>query len=754
MKSSLRPIALLLVISSLCVAGPAKPLTATPLATLSFGEPVPLVVDGEPMAVTGHAATRVVDWNDDGQLDLVVGGGDGRVWLYENLGENLAGGNLGGDNSAGITGPRFAKARPVVAGGRDRWGTSLTGALLANLIGDSKPDLVVGHSNNQVSIHENVGSFREPAFAEAANDVVVQDGCHGRIDVGDWNGDGRLDLVTGSFGGAILWHRNDGQPQAVSFAVSQPLQDVTIAYNSHPRLLDMDRNGTLDLLVGVNWGSVSVFFNEGTPAKPRLAASRQLGRASDGLHIGLREMQGDDTTPELADLNGDGVFDLISGGSKGRVVMLAGVGPSEQIAVLQNALAQHGDALGEVLGEDEPLRKRLFGSLQAIQADLTAGVFCDASRADLARSLASLAGKYPGVFGRRRFDIEAAAYAGQLAAQAWTVLLEAVPDTRASREQVADTFGFEGAARRLLVDLGVIFIDNNTATPEQLDAMHQLMMALPRSAWDVKTITVADWLGPAVRTQPIRSSAGVNIFGMALGQTENSFPVDSPRGGVTDVFLICLAHELAHNMLDTVGRRTRPDLFERKYAILERAAGPLVAYRSPKSLGIDLKATQERFRKAGVWDGAEASWSDAWKSHFDGVQEFDRATCRGNVRFFLESPQEAFATLANQYVADSGLMLEFCKARWDSGQRANADQFVLIAEVLSGGRDQVEFYVLRPGGRLVVTTARLERDDRGRIALIEADDRTATFAYGDNDLVERFGLDRHGGDAEAADDEE
>ena len=33
MKSSLRPIALLLVISSLCVAGPAKPLTATPLAT-------------------------------------------------------------------------------------------------------------------------------------------------------------------------------------------------------------------------------------------------------------------------------------------------------------------------------------------------------------------------------------------------------------------------------------------------------------------------------------------------------------------------------------------------------------------------------------------------------------------------------------------------------------------------------------------------------------------------------------------------
>ena len=85
-------------------------------------------------------------------------------------------------------------------------------------------------------------------------------------------------------------------------------------------------------------------------------------------------------------------------------------------------------------------------------------------------------------------------------------------------------------------------------------------------------------------------------------------------------------------------------------------------------------------------------------------------------------------------------MLEFAKARWDAGHRANADQFLLIAEYLSGGRDRVELYVLRPGGTLVVTEAAIERDDWGRIRTLRAGDVIATFGYGAHELVERFDL--------------
>ncbi len=138
------------------------------------------------------------------------------------------------------------------------------------------------------------------------------------------------------------------------------------------------------------------------------------------------------------------------------------------------------------------------------------------------------------------------------------MLVESLPDSRANRERVADALDFQGGYRRLLVDLGVLFIDNDTATTEHLEAMYRLMMAMPKDAWDVETITVAGWLGPAVKTQKIRSRSGINIFALPLGRPENSFDGDSPRPGATDVYLICLAHELAHNMLDTVGRRTRP----------------------------------------------------------------------------------------------------------------------------------------------------------------------------------------------------
>ena len=151
--------------------------------TLSFGTPAPLVAAGAPIAVDGHAATRCVDWDGDGLLDLLVGGGDGRVWLARNAG--------------GRDGIAFHPAVAVVAGGRERWGAGPTGAVLAQVVGDPLPDLVVGHSGDQVAIHENTGAPGAPSFAEEGVAVTVQAGCHGRIDVAECNGDGPHDLVSG-----------------------------------------------------------------------------------------------------------------------------------------------------------------------------------------------------------------------------------------------------------------------------------------------------------------------------------------------------------------------------------------------------------------------------------------------------------------------------------------------------------------------------------------------------------------------------
>ena len=690
---------------------------------LTFAPAVELQVAGQPARFEGHVATRCHDWDQDGDIDVLIGGGDGRLWLLRNRGSRQQ--------------PDFQPQEPIHAGARQTWGSSFTGVTLANLLGTDLPDLIVGHSDNQITIHENIGTRQEPKFAEAGTSILIQKGCQGRFDVADWDEDGLGDLVTGSFGGEVQWHRNLSRGRQLEFDAGVAFQDLSVAYNSHPRLVDFNQDGQLDVLLGVNWGTVSLYLSTGEGPTRTLRGSRPL-QWSDGRDLNIRELNGDDTTPEVADLDGDQVVDFISGGRNGRLFFGRGIGYSSRLSTIAALLQQHSADLGGILQDDDSVRAQLFGALVALQADLAAGLIPMAAREQIFERLAQLAEQYPNVLRRAKFDLNSGPQLPILAGQFWTVLFETRPDSPEHRERVADALGFTGGYRTLLVDHGVLLIDNDTATPEHLAAMSQLIAAIPRAAWDVETITVAGWLGPAIRTQRIQSRSGVNIFDLPLGRPENSFPADAPRPGVTDVFLICLAHELAHNMLDTVGRTTRPELYERKFAGLAQAAGTEVVYRTPRSAGIDLEATRKNFRAAGAWDGEESTWNAAWTAYFANREQYDKAYTRGNIQFFLDAPQEAFATLANQYFADSQLMLEFCWSRWEAGHRSNINQFLLIADYLSGGTDRVSFYVLRTGGDLTVKSVQLERDERGRIVRMLSERSAAEFEYDASDLVMAF----------------
>lgn len=85
-------------------------------------------------------------------------------------------------------------------------------------------------------------------------------------------------------------------------------------------------------------------------------------------------------------------------------------------------------------------------------------------------------------------------------------------------------------------------------------------------------------------------------------------------------------------------------------------------------------------------------------------------------------------------------MLDFCKTRWDAGHRSNINQFLLIADYLSGGNDEVQFYTLRPGGGLRVATAKLTRDEKNRITSVQSPKSIANFNYVDEVLVAEFEL--------------
>ena len=81
---------------------------ATGIPTTSYRHAVPIEAEGKAIEIGSHAVTRCYDWDQDGDLDLLVGGGDGHLWLFQNAGTSRQ--------------PRFKAKKPIVAGGRDQWG--------------------------------------------------------------------------------------------------------------------------------------------------------------------------------------------------------------------------------------------------------------------------------------------------------------------------------------------------------------------------------------------------------------------------------------------------------------------------------------------------------------------------------------------------------------------------------------------------------------------------------------------------------
>ncbi len=720
------PTALLLITPLLLLgaatAHPGAGAGDAPRATLTFASPRPLQGPDGDLDLGESTLPCAADVDGDGRVDLLVGTGDGSLLLLTLR-----------DGAVESTTPMAELG--VVPG----WGRRPVGAALGDLVGSDEPDLVVACGDDRLRVHEGRREAGGRRFAAEAVEVALPASAQGRFDLGDLDRDGNLDLVVGSFGGPVTWLRGRGKERGLGFDEPVPLDGVGEAYNSCPRVFDLEGDGDLDLLVGVNWGYLAVHRCEGEPTG--FGPRQLLQDAELGDSVRLRERLEDNSSPALVDLDADGVLDLITGGKNGTLWWLPGLGSAGHLGVVEQALAEADGALGEQLVADPALRGRVFGALRALQADLRLGLLSGAGeRERLWRQLEALGARYPESLRRRRFDQERETFSSPLFAQYALVMKGCAEDTPRGRARVAKALEEPPAYARLLVDHGVFFHDNARATPEHLERMAALLEVIPRGTWDVELISVADWIGPGARDQRVEARSGINIFGMRLGVAENSFPRDAVREGKTDVFLICLAHELAHNMLDTVGRRTRPDLFARKYAGLRRAAGDAVVWQDEVTRGYDREATRARFQAQGYWDGQDATWNEAWTRRFRGNDAFERAHLRGNVEFFLNAPQEAFSTLSNQWFADSRLMVRTAKDRFDAGFPACADQLLVIAEYLSQGGDRVPGYTLEPGGALATESLSIQRDSRGRLRRLQAEGIQATFGYGEGDLVTAFDL--------------
>lgn len=296
-----------------------------------------------------------VDWDSDGDADLIVGDEDGRVAFIENTGDVK-------NRMPVFKSPRYFQQQADLV----KFGALAT-PFAVNWDNDGDLDLITGNSAGYIGFIENLDDgnpprWNKPVYLKAEGETIrILAGENGSIQgpaerkwgyttlsVADWDGDGLLDIIANSIFGKIVWYKNVGSPTAPALEKARPVEaefggnppkpdwnwwnpeknHLVTQWRTTPFAIDWNRDGLTDLIMLDTEGYLSFYEryleNEVRKLKPGqrifygingsvFDSKNNVVDESPGLlRLNNREAGGSGRRKLcLADWDGDDDFDLI-----------------------------------------------------------------------------------------------------------------------------------------------------------------------------------------------------------------------------------------------------------------------------------------------------------------------------------------------------------------------------------------------------------------------------------------------------------
>lgn len=269
---------------------------------------IPVIQPGSPFP-----APYYFDADNDGKKDLIaanfVPGAENynNVQLYKNTTNNST-------NVFSHVTNRFLANTMIDVG-------SSAHPVLVDIDGDGLKDMLIGNDfyssphQTKIAFYKNIGTSLKAKFHLITDDFdsISNLGILGVFPTfGDLDGDNDLDMILGEDGGSLIYYQNIGTATSPNFIFSQAnYQSINVSAAASPQLIDVDRDGKLDLVIGNRIGTLSYYKNTGSVNAPIFTLqSNNFGavNVSAGAIAGL-------SAPCLFDHNGS--YELLVGSISG-----------------------------------------------------------------------------------------------------------------------------------------------------------------------------------------------------------------------------------------------------------------------------------------------------------------------------------------------------------------------------------------------------------------------------------------------------